>query len=354
MSKGEPRRPRVVYRWDLDKTYLRTEFDTVRDLLRTAVEPAARKRTVPGAGALLRELSSTGPAGIFILSGSPQQMRRVLEAKLRLDGIHWDSFTLKPSLQNLMRGRFRFLKDQVGYKLEALLVSRSRMDGSTDEVLFGDDAEADAFIYSLYGDICAGRVSQDSLVEVLERARVHPHEIPSLVRMAARVPRRDAVRHIFIHLERISPLSGFEEFGRRVCPFYNYFQPACVLVEAGDLDGVAALRVGGQILAEHAFSPDALIASFTDLVRRGYVGPRSASRLVESSDAAQRVRPAPERRVLRQFTDELARRLPDLEPPPRVPAVEVDYAALFNRDKARARAAKTRARVRGARMFRGR
>ena len=25
---------RTIYRWDLDKTYLRTEFDTVRDLLR--------------------------------------------------------------------------------------------------------------------------------------------------------------------------------------------------------------------------------------------------------------------------------------------------------------------------------
>ena len=119
-------RARVVYRWDLDKTYLRTDFDTVRDLVRTAFEPPARKRTVPGAGALLRELRQTGPAAVFILSGSPEQMRRVLEAKLRLDGIRWDAFTLKPSLENLLRGRLRFLRDQVSYKLTALLESRTR------------------------------------------------------------------------------------------------------------------------------------------------------------------------------------------------------------------------------------
>ena len=59
-----------IARWDLDKTYLRTDFDTLRDLLRTAIERPDQKRTVPGAAALLREL---GRAGVetHILSGSP-------------------------------------------------------------------------------------------------------------------------------------------------------------------------------------------------------------------------------------------------------------------------------------------
>src|SRR4051794_5190656 len=38
-----------IFRWDLDKTYLRTEFDTWVDLMRTAIERPASKRTVPGA-----------------------------------------------------------------------------------------------------------------------------------------------------------------------------------------------------------------------------------------------------------------------------------------------------------------
>lgn len=126
------RRDQIVYRWDLDKTYLRTEFDTLRDLIRTAFEPATRKRAYPGASTLLREIRATDPAAIFILSGSPEQMRSVLEAKLRLDGIRWDGFTLKPSLRNLVRGKFRFLRDQLSYKLTALLRSRTNVSPETD------------------------------------------------------------------------------------------------------------------------------------------------------------------------------------------------------------------------------
>ena len=115
---------RHISRWDLDKTYLRTEFDTVRDLVRTAFERADEKRTNPGAATLLREMARAG-VSIHILSGSPEQMRRRLEDKLRLDGIVWDSFTLKPNLQNMLRLRFRALKDQLGYKLPALLSART-------------------------------------------------------------------------------------------------------------------------------------------------------------------------------------------------------------------------------------
>ena len=134
-------RGRLVYRWDLDKTYLRTEFDTVRDLLRTAFESAAQKRTIPGAASLLRELRATDPHGIYIVSGSPEQLRRVLERKLRIDGIRWDGFTLKPQLRYIARGRFRFVKDQLSYKLGALLESRAGMPHEIDEYLFGDDAD---------------------------------------------------------------------------------------------------------------------------------------------------------------------------------------------------------------------
>src|SRR4051812_33889444 len=148
---------RHISRWDLDKTYLRTEFDTMRDLVRTAFERADEKRTNPGAATLLRELAQA-KVSIHILSGSPEQMRKRLEEKLKLDGIVWDSFTLKPNLQNMLRLRFRALRDQLGYKLPSLLMTRT---GAGEEVLgvkeslFGDDAEADAFVYSLYADIMA-------------------------------------------------------------------------------------------------------------------------------------------------------------------------------------------------------
>src|SRR5207244_4334980 len=105
------RRAALITRWDLDKTYLRTEFDTLGDLVRTALEPADQKRAVPGAATLLHALGETA-ARVHILSGSPRQLRRKLEDKLRLDDVRWDELTLKPNLSNLLRLRLRALRDQ--------------------------------------------------------------------------------------------------------------------------------------------------------------------------------------------------------------------------------------------------
>ena len=75
-----------TYRWDLDKTYLDTDIDSVSGLIRAAVESATSKRTVPGAGALMRALQRRkSPCRIVILSGSPEQMRPVIAEKLALD-----------------------------------------------------------------------------------------------------------------------------------------------------------------------------------------------------------------------------------------------------------------------------
>jgi hypothetical protein len=343
---------RVVYRWDLDKTYLRTEFDSIRDLLRTAIEPATRKRTVPGASVLLRELRATDPAAVFILSGSPEQMRRVLEAKLRLDGIRWDSFTLKPSLDNLMKGRFRVLKDQVSYKLEALLAARAHGERDHHEVLFGDDAEADAFIYSLYADLCAGRVDNRQLMAVLDAARVYPESIAQIVRTAGRVPRADCVRRVFIHLDRVSSPVMFEPFGPRVCPFFNYFQPALVLLEDELLDPLGCLRVGAGILLQQGFHPSTLNASFAELASKGVIGRGCAARL---SAARPQVTPnvfAGATPGLLRFLDAVDARRDELGPARQPEAVDIDYVELFGRDRERAHAAKRRARWRPPRFGR--
>jgi hypothetical protein len=333
-------RRRLVYRWDLDKTYLRTEFDTLKDLVRRALERAGDKRTVPGAAALLRELRATSPAGIYILSGSPEQMRRVLEAKLRLDGIRWDGLTLKPSLRNLLRGHFRFLKDQVGFKLSAMLASREPLAVELDEILFGDDAETDAFIYSLYADLCAGRAGTETLLRVLEQVAIRPDEVEALVRMCSRLPKRDHCRQIFIHLDRMSSLDTFQVYGSRVCPFYNYFQPALVLLELGALDAKAALRVAAELVIDQAFTADALAASYLELARRGQLGMRAAEQLLEVLGGLGDGDYAAATPVLRALGEQLARF--SVEPAVREPAMPLDYVGLLARERLRAKAAKLR------------
>lgn len=338
---GPLERARIVYRWDLDKTYLRTEFDTVRDLLRTAVESPASKRTMPGAAPLLRELRATGPKAIHILSGSPEQMRRVLEAKLRLDGITWDGFVLKPSLDHILRGRFRFIRDQVGYKLRSLLSSRVSGDIEGDEILFGDDAEADAFVYSLYAELLAGRVPFTTLLEVLTRARVYPDALAEILALAAKLTRKPAVRRIFLHMERVSPAWEFDAYGPRVCPFYNYVQPALVLLEDGALDADAVLRVAGQLVTEQGFHADGLVASVRDLEARGHFGAAGAAKLLAAREGFSRQAYAASGRVLEAFLDLLSRE--QLGDRRAVVPTTIDFVGLFDRDRIRARQAKRRA-----------
>src|SRR5438067_4091507 len=219
--------PRHTFRWDLDKTYLRTEFDSLKDLARSAIETAADKQAFPGATALLRALRQDDHR-ICIVSGSPTQMRQVLAAKLALDGVTYDEFVLKNNLKNILRGRFRSLRAQIPYKLPAML--RSRIAAAAEsETLFGDDAEADAIIYCLYADLVAGKVSLQDLERVLHASRAYEDDIELIIELARAVPKGDAVRRMFIHLDRRSPPLGFRRYGPRLVPGFSYFRAALVL-----------------------------------------------------------------------------------------------------------------------------
>lgn len=265
--------PPHISRWDLDKTYLRTDFETMRDLVRTALERADEKRTNPGAATLLRELSKSG-VSIHILSGSPEQMRKRLEEKLKLDGIRWDNFTLKPNLKNMLRLRFRALRDQLGYKLPALLTTRTATGDAlagVRETLFGDDAEADAFVYSLYADVMAGRAGEDLVHAICERGRVYEDVLEDTLRAVRLVKPEPVVERIFIHLEQQTVPRAFDVFGRRVVPFYNYLQTAYVIHEAGRLPAESLLRVAAEMVTMHRFDGDALARSYADLAKRGHL-----------------------------------------------------------------------------------
>jgi hypothetical protein len=302
-------KPAHISRWDLDKTYLRTEFDTMRDLVRTALERADEKRTNPGAATLLRELAHAD-VSIHILSGSPEQMRKRLEEKLKLDGIRWDAFTLKPNLKNMLRLRFRAVRDQLGYKLPALLASRTSAAESLSgvkETLFGDDAEADAFVYSLYADIMAGRAGEELVQQICERGRVYEDVTELAVRCVRVVEPEPVVERIFIHLERQTHPRDFQVFGPRVVPFYNYLQTAYVVHESGLLPPASLLRVAAEMVTLHRFDGEALARSYADLAKRGHL---EGTRIDSLSDAL----PTFEREATGAAREEV-RRMVQLLPP---------------------------------------
>jgi len=270
-----------VFRWDLDKTYLRTEFDTIRDLLRTALQTPEQKVNVPGAVELLRELHEPVEghrALITFISGSPSQMRETLERKFELDGIVPDEFVLKPTLDYILKGRFAAVRGQVGYKLGVLL--RLREQGPrAPETLFGDDAEQDAFIYSLYADLAAGRIDVETLGAILDEADVHEEAGASIRQRAAAIESRDSVRRIFIHLEEQTPPGRYWVFGPRVVPIVNYFQAAVLLFDDDTIDAPAVGRVASGMMERDDYGLLDLANSLEDLMRRRHLELEAVERL---------------------------------------------------------------------------
>jgi len=335
-----PPPPRHVYRWDLDKTYLRTEFDSLKDLLRSAFENAEEKQSVPGAAALLRELRAAGGARICFISGSPRQMRRVLTKKLKLDGVEFDEFILKPNLRNMLTGRFRAMREQVGYKLPALLAGRAGLPPETRETCFGDDAESDCFIYSLYADVIAGRVPRPLLEEILYRANVYEDDAQRAVSLADSLPAAgDAVGRIFIHLDRRSPVARFERYGARVVPIYNYFQAALVLAEDGQLGAPQVVRVALEMIDRFGYAVDALRNSLQDLLRRGRLRRASARTLgAELTDEnVPQLGSLPGARELLLSFAARVRELGELPEPPPATQSPIDYLAALEVDLPRKR-----------------
>lgn len=322
-----------VARWDLDKTYLRTDFDTVRDLLRTAVERPDQKRTVPGAAALMRELGDGGTS-IHILSGSPEQLRRRIIEKLDLDGVAFASLTLKPNLQNILRLRFRAVRGQLGYKLPALLRGRCELPRTPKrepilEVLLGDDAEADAFVYSLYADVCRGDVSGERLGRLLKVGHCYDDDIRDAVRLASYLEPEPTVERILIHLDRQSSPVDFDHFGARVVPFFNYLQAALVLLEDHRLSAEAVLRVARELVTRHHFEGSALARSYLDLARRGHADGRALPELVRAYAAGLERRPLLGDSELGAMLSELEAHASDLAATPRKADRRVDYEALI-------------------------
>jgi hypothetical protein len=331
-----------IARWDLDKTYLRTEFDTLRDLIRTAFERPEEKRTVPGAAILLREIANVG-ASIHILSGSPEQLRARLEEKLRIDGARWDTFTLKPNLRNLMRLRFRAVRDQLGYKVPALLGARAtlaparRPDGRLiQEILLGDDAESDALVYSLYADVLEGKISDIELENLLTRANAYKDAIADALRWARLVDRGPVVERILIHLDRQSPPSEFALYGPRVVPFFNYLQAAFVLAEDGHLPAAAVVRVAVDLVLDHHFDGESLGRSYRDLWRRGHLARGAADAVEQAFHELSGMVPLPRAVEI----ENMCRRLREVEAtvePGQMSPTQPDYGWLIDRQGSRRR-----------------
>lgn len=277
----------VTFRWDLDKTYLRTEFESLRKIVKIPFEAGTDKVHLPGVPELIRALRRhAADAGktpyVFFLSASPPQIGGAIREKLELDGVEFDGITFKDQLRHLVRGRWGTLREQVGYKLGELLAARAAGPAASTEVLFGDDWESDPLIYSLYADILRGSIDADLLRRVLVAVDVGKGPVQKILALEGvlRGTAPDTVGRIFINLEKRTPPSRFRSYGSRVVPTFNTLQASAALLQSGflDLDGV--MEVARALLDAAGGEGYRLRNSIDDLTRRGHLRLETRDRLV--------------------------------------------------------------------------
>lgn len=279
---------REVYIWDLDKTYLDTKFESFKGLVKTAVEKAFQKRNVPGTATLVRALrnswqerhSGQKDFPIYFITASPPQMERKIHQKLNYDGIYPFGIFFKDNLQNLRPSRLWRLNKQVGFKLQSLLQMRTHLGERVREILWGDDSEADAVIYSLYSDICARRMNEREIAQTLKALHVTGEQLDVILELQTQIPAQDPVEKIYINLADDTDPEYYAKFGRRTLPTYNSFQAALDLFQDQRLNAEQVVVVGQDMMTNFGFTSEELQSSFEDMIRRKILGRESVEQLL--------------------------------------------------------------------------
>jgi len=145
--------------------------------------------------------------------------------------VEYDGITFKDWAKTIMQRRPGRLKEQVGFKICALLEGRRRRPMAS-EYLFGDDVEKDAVAYWLYAKIIKGELSSAKMEEALAAQGVKADDRACIRAMRdALPPTLGSVRQIFIHLEKKSSPVEFERFGPLLLTTRNAFQLALALAD---------------------------------------------------------------------------------------------------------------------------
>jgi hypothetical protein len=276
-----------VYVWDLDKTYLDTHWQSLRDLFRASFADNYHRNNVPGTATLVNSLkqsweqkkSDQKQFPIFFITASPPQMEKKIREKLLADEILPLGIFFKDNLRNLWPGRFWKLKQHVGYKVTALMYLRTLLKNEISQVLWGDDSETDAVIYSLYSDICARRLQGDECEKVLKAFQVTPEQIQRIFATQAQIEAMDPVEKIYINLAIDTDPEYYMKFGRRMLPSYNSLQTSLDLFQDHRLSLDHVLRVGKDLYFNYGFTIDELQRSLDDLIRRQVIGEQTFLRI---------------------------------------------------------------------------
>jgi hypothetical protein len=168
-------------------------------MLKLLTQKAADRKTLPGMekvySALRAGASGKEDRPLVFISGSPRFFKRILEAKMTIDGVEQNGVMLKAfeeiagaQIANLDPDRIvPALKEQVGYKLGHLLRGRLELPTHAAEILMGDDSEADFVVYSIYNGLMSGTLDGEAANKEMLRGGVDSTQANELTTLAAKV-----------------------------------------------------------------------------------------------------------------------------------------------------------------------
>jgi hypothetical protein len=267
---------------DIDRTYLATEFSSWGKLLRIPFELAIEKQDLPGMAALLREIRR-GPrresrhTPLYFVSASPPQLRSVIERKMLLDDLEFDGTVFKDWLGVVRSGRFQRFREQLGFKLTALLKLQRELPLGATDVLLGDDLESDSLAFSIYADLLAQRLVAADLPRILSRQGVSDEDAAAILAMVQRIEPGPQVKRICIRLER-HDAAHFVEYAPHLVAAQGALQIALCLHADRCLSLEGVVRVARSLVGR-GITRDELHDRLSDAARRAIV----------SLDAAQEV-----------------------------------------------------------------
>ena len=289
-APAPPPPPPLLCRWDLDKTYLRSEFDTLRQLCGRRFETrrgqgrgAGRRRAHQGA-ARRAPSGAGGTSLVYFVSASPPQIGKAIRDKLALDGVPYDGIVFKNQLEHLRRGQ-----------APATCASTSA-SSSSSSCAAGSAAPAERARAALRRRLGVGSAHLLALRRHPRRARSAPSgsrrsspasrvdpELRPRDRARSRARRRRRRRRrAHLHQPRAADAAGASSgsFGAarradlQLLPDRAACSPPTAYLDADDVGA----RRRASLLERSGYTPRRLENSLADLVRRGHLDRRRGRR----------------------------------------------------------------------------
>ena len=284
VTEEDEKKAKEVYVWDLDKTYLDTKVEDLKSVIKMFVERGSKRKNIPGTAFLLKTLQSqwTKKNALYFVSASPPQLEDRIREKLLLDEVKPHGFFFKDNLRNLHPKKLGRLTRQLGYKLQALLQLRRRLNQDIRQIMWGDDSEADAVAYCLYSDICSQRLKREEIDKILQHFKVIGSQRDLIFELQSGIKPQDPVEKIYINLEEDTDAEYYLKFGRRVLATHNTLQIAFDLFQDKRMSLSSVLDLTRRLIDVYGFTLEEIGFSLDDLVRRQVLGEPFVSQIREA------------------------------------------------------------------------